>query len=332
MNRFGISFQSDKSIPEYRALADAVADYPFETASIYQDLLFQPPWPGLFQFAERTSSPLVGCAVVNPYLTHPILVAGHLAMLDDMSRGRAYLGVGRGAFLDAIGVAQPRPLRAIRETVEITQRFLSGDREPYDGEIFKASADAYLRFPIPSRRLPVMIGGWGPKTLALAGEIGDMAKVGGCANPDSIATFRGYLDKGAARAGRDPKDVRLMFGTVTVVDRDAAIAESVARQNVAMYVGVTGRMDPGYEMPEDEMKAVESALEKGDETAAGAALSKETLGRFCTYGTPKDIIAHMEHLFDAGLDLFEFGTPHGVDEGDAIRLLGEEVLPHFADR
>lgn len=329
MTGFAISFQGDKAVAEYRELATIVERHDFQTVSVYQDLFFQPPWPALLQFAEITARALVGPAVVNPYLSHPVLVAGHLAMLDEVSRGRAYLGVGRGAFFDAIDVAQPRPLAAIRETVAMVQRFLTGDREPYEGDIFRASADAYLRFPIPNRTLPVLIGGWGPKTLALGGEIADMVKVGGCANPDSASVFRDYIQKGAEKAGRDAASIRLVYGAVTVVDRDARIAETVARRNVAMYVGVAGRLDPAYSVPEDEMSAIETALARGDEDAAAAAISPETLVRFCTFGTPRDIIQHMEKLFDAGVDTFEFGTPHGVNEGDAISLLGEEVLPYF---
>ena len=327
MARFAISFQSDKSIAEYRELAAVVERFDFQAVSVYQDLFFQPPWPALFELAEHTTRPLLGPAVVNPYLSHPVLVAGHLAMLDELSRGRAYLGVGRGAFFEAIRVPQPRPLRAIRETVELVQRFLRGDREPYRGEIFHASEQAYLRFPIPSRELPVLLSGWGPKTVALAGEIADMVKVGGCANPESAPIFREYLKTGALAAGRDPKSIKLVYGAVTVVDHDPRVAELVARRNVAMYVGVTGRLDPTYSPP--EMNAVESALAAGDEDAAAAALTEDTLRRFCTYGTPRDIIAHMETLFEAGVDVFELGTPHGVREADAIRLLGEEVLPYF---
>ena len=96
-----------------------------------------------------------------------------------------------------------------------------------------------------------------------------------------------------------------------------------------MYVGVAGRLDPTYSVPEDEMTAIQTALTRGDEDAAAAAISPETLGRFSTFGTPRDIIKHMEKLFDAGVDTFELGTPHGVNEGDAIRLLGQEVLPYF---
>lgn len=329
MPRFAVSFQSDKSIAEYRELAAIVDRYDFEAVSVYQDLFFQPPWPALLQFAELTSTPLVGPAVVNPYLSHPVLVAGQLAVLDELSRGRAFLGVGRGAFFDAIDVAQPEPLVAIREMVELVQRFLVGDKTPYDGEMFRASADAYLRFPIPNRRLPVLIGGWGPRTLGLAGEIADRVKVGGCANPDSAATFRAYIRRGAEKADRAAEPVRLIYGAVTVVDRDPRIAEIVARRNVAMYIGVAGRLDPAYAVPDDEMKGIETSLARGDNDAAAAAISPETLRRFCVFGTARDIIGRMEQLFDAGVDEFEFGTPHGVNEHDAVRMLGEEVLPYF---
>ena len=96
-----------------------------------------------------------------------------------------------------------------------------------------------------------------------------------------------------------------------------------------MYVGVAGRLDPAYSVPEDEMAAIEAALAHGDEDGAAAAISAETLRRFSTFGTPRDIVKHMEKLFDAGVDTFELGTPPGVNEGDAIRLLGEEVLSYF---
>ena len=204
--RAGISFQSDKSLARYRELAAVVDRYDFATVSVYQDLFFQPPWPALFQFAEGTRRPLLGPAVVNPYLTHPALVAANLALLDQASSGRAYLGVGRGAFFDAIAVPQPRPLRAIRETVALVQRFLEGDRRPYEGEIFHATENAYLRFPIPERRLPVLIGGWGERTARLCGEIGDILKVGGTANPESAPWFRERLDEGARAAGRGDVD------------------------------------------------------------------------------------------------------------------------------
>jgi 5,10-methylenetetrahydromethanopterin reductase len=219
----------------------------------------------------------------------------------------------------------------MREMVEIVQRLLEGSRTPYEGEIFRASEEAYLRFPVPGRRLPVLLGGWGERTVQLAGEIADVLKVGGCADPESASWFRKRLDEGARVAGRDPRAVRLAFGAVTVVDRDRNLAESLARPQVAMYVGVVGRLNPAYSPPDEEMRAVEDALASGDEEGAGRALSLETLRRFSCFGNPDDVALRIRALFDAGVDLFELGTPHGIDELRSIRLLGDEVLPRALD-
>ena len=328
----GISFQSDTTISEYRELAAIVGRYRFETVSVYQDLFYQPPWPALLQLAERVDHGILGPAVVNPYLSHPALIAANLALLDEHSGGRAYLGVGRGAFFEAIQVPQPRPLRAIRECIELTQRLLRGDRTPYEGEIFHASEDAYLRCPIPRRELPVLVGGWGEKTLALGGELADLVKVGGTANPDAAPVFRERVAAGCARAGRPKDSVRLVYGAVTVVDEDGAAAEALARLRVAMYLGVAMRLDPVFAPEPEERRRIESALERDDLEAAAKAASEDTLRRFCVYGTPADVRRQLEGLFDAGVDVFELGTPHGANEAEAIRLLGERVLPHFATR
>jgi len=327
MGRVGIAFQSDKTLAEYRELGSIVDRYDFATASVYQDLFFQSPWPALLQFAEHTKRPLLGPAVVNPYLTHPVLVAANLALLDRTSGGRAYLGVGRGAFFESIGVPQARPLTAIRECVELVQRLLVGERAPYLGEIFQASEQAYLRFPIPARRLPVLIGGWGERIARLGGEIADVFKVGGSASAGSAPWFRERLDEGARRAGRDPSAVKLAFGAVTVVDRDRSRAESIARRKVAMYVAAVARLEPTYPPSAEEIHEIATAIASGNETRAAEALSRETLRRFACFGTPEDIAAHLKELFDAGVDLFELGTPHGEDEGEAVRMLGSEVLP-----
>ena len=329
MGRLGISFQSNKRLSDYAELGALVDRYDFENVVVYEDLFFQPCWPALMQLALHTRRVRLGPSVVNPYTSHPVPIAANLALLDETSKGRAFLGVGRGAFFAPVGLEQPRPLQAIRELVEMVQRLLSGDRTVYRGQIFRADSEAYLRFKIPGRRLPVLIGTWGRKTCGLAGQIADEVKIGGCVNPASAPVFRGYMTAGARAVGRDPAGVRLAYGAVTVVDRDRAVAEALARRQVAMYLLVVGRLDPTYQCSLEEEEAVRRALLAGDEQGAGRAISTETLGRFSCYGTPGDIVRRMGELFDAGVDRFEFGTPHGVDEAEAIRLLGEEVLPEF---
>jgi len=66
----------------------------------------------------------------------------------------------------------------------------------------------------------------------------------------------------------------------------------------------------------------------------GAArdISDELLASFAFAGTPADIIAQTEALIDAGAARVEYGTPHGVSENIGLKLLGEKVVPAFAER
>ncbi len=122
---------------------------------------------------------------------------------------------------------------------------------------------------------------------------GNVIKVGGSANPGIVSWFRERLDEGARGAGRDPK------------------AEAIARREVAMYIPAVAGLEPVAPLTPAEIRE----------------LSLETLKRFAVFGTPEDVAAQLKELFDAGVDRFELGTPHGENEREAVRMLGEEVLP-----
>ena len=55
----------------------------------------------------------LGPAALNPFTLHPYEIADQIAMLDSVSAGRAYLGLAKGAWLDRLGIHEPRPLRAM---------------------------------------------------------------------------------------------------------------------------------------------------------------------------------------------------------------------------
>jgi 5,10-methylenetetrahydromethanopterin reductase len=135
--------------------------------------------------------------------------------------------------------------------------------------------------------------------------------------------------RGARRAGRDPRDVGIVVGAVTVVHEDRAVAEALARREVAMYLPVVMGLDPTLDVEESEVAAVEAAVARDDVEAAATALSRPVLQKLARYGMPADVIAQIEAFAAAGVSRVEFGTPHGPDEAAAIRLLGERVLPHF---
>lgn len=328
--KLSIAFQTNKQLAHYAELAELVERYAFDTITLYEDLMFQPAWQPLLVMAQHTRRVRLGPAIVSPYLRHPAVIAGEFALLNEAARGRAYLGLGRGAFLEALAMEQPRPIATVRETIEMVRRLLQGARHPYEGEIFQATENAYLRWEPPYRELPILIGTWGPKMAALAGRVAQEVKVGGCWNPDFVPLMRNYIARGVREAGREEGDVGIVLGAVTVVSEDRAEAEALARREVAMYLPVVIRLDPTLQVEEGERQAVEAAIARGDEAGVAAAIGNATLRRLACFGTPEDIIAQIETLAQAGVSRVEFGTPHGRDEAAAIQLLGERVAPYFA--
>jgi 5,10-methylenetetrahydromethanopterin reductase len=305
----GLGFQSNMAPPAYGRLATMAEAYGFDVMTVFSDLMYQPPILPLLVAAQNTSTIRLGPSCLNPFTLHPVEIAGQMATLDLASNGRAYLGLARGAWLDAAGIAPARPVRALREAAEIVRLLLARDQRGFQGEVFSLAPGTSLQYEVARPRMPLLIGTWSPKTAALAGEIADEVKIGGSANPAMVRRMRELVDVGTTRAGRSPDEIGIVVGAVTVVAQDGEAARRLARSRVKMYVDVVGRLDP---------TTAEST---------GGEISDEALDRFAMAGTPEQVAAQAQALLDAGASRVEFGSPHGLTEEDGVRLLGERVLP-----
>ena len=261
--RVGIAFQGDKRPGEYAELARLVDGYGFDVVSVYNDLLYQPALGPLLWMAPHLARATLGPAALNPYTAHPIEIAGQVALLDLATDGRAYLGLARGAWLDALGIEQARPLATLREAMLLVCHLLAGRREPFVGDVFGLVADATLRYAPVRAHVPLTLGTWGLRTARLAGAHADEVKVGGSTNPALVGHLRPALDAGAADVGRAPGKVGVCLGAVTVVDEDRAAARARARSEVALYLPVVARLDPTIDDPE-WLARIESAAARGD--------------------------------------------------------------------
>jgi 5,10-methylenetetrahydromethanopterin reductase len=262
--------------------------------SVFHDLLFQPAIAPLLLMARETERVRLGPAALNPYTLHPVEIAGQVAALDAASRGRAYLGLVQGSWLDRLGIEPRKPLTALRETVEIVRRLLAGDTSGYEGSLFTLEAGAGLQYEPYRLEVPLMIGTWRPRAASFAGEVASELKIGGCANPDMVGLMREWI-------GND--DVGIVVGAVTVVDEDGRAARERARKEVELYLPVVGELDPTLE-------GAEPPLEK-----------------FTFAGTPEEVAAQAQELFDAGVHRVEFGTPQGLTTAGGVDLLARRVLP-----
>ena len=180
------------------------------------------------------------------------------------------------------------------------RKLFAGDRSGFAGERFTLAPGLGFRSPPLRPEVPLLLGTWGRRTAAFAGEArAAELKLGGSANPELVPVVREWI-------GSD--DVGIVLGAVTVVDEDGAAARARARAEVALYLPVVARRDPTLELgPDDE----------------------PPLDRFVFAGTPDEVIRHAERAFAAGAARIEFGTPTGLTTARGVELLAERVLPHF---
>jgi 5,10-methylenetetrahydromethanopterin reductase len=326
MNReISIAFQTDKTTAQYVALAKLVNQYDFDAVTVYCDAPYHPPYGPLMLMAPHIERARVGAAAVSPSRIHPIDIAAQTALLSELARGGVYVGIARGAWLADHAIAEQRPaLQTIREAVDIVRYMLAGRRGGYQGQVYRLAPHVRAPYPLPDRPIPVLIGTWGKRLAALAGEIADEVKIGGSANPDIVPVMRDYIAASAAPAGRD---VGIVLGAVSVVDDDRERARYAARRAVALYLPVVAGLDPTVTVEPALIERLQTLANQGDWDTAARLISDDVLERFAFSGNAHDLIDHAGRLFDAGASRIEFGTPHGLNSAAGIKILGERVIP-----
>jgi 5,10-methylenetetrahydromethanopterin reductase len=333
MSQISIAFQTNKTPAQYIALAQLVNQYDFDAVSVYCDAPFHPSYGPLLLMAPHIQRARIGPAAVSPARIAPIDMAAETALLAQVAQGGVYLGIARGAWLADHGIRESdRPIQAIREAIEIMRLLLSGESGGYNGQVFQIAPHVRAPYPLPEQPIPIMIGSWGKKLCALAGEIADEVKVGGSANPDIVPVIQRYIAAGEQRAGRPTGTVGVAVGAVSVIDEDREQAREQARRAVSLYLPVVAPLDPTVQVEPELIERLQTLVNQHDEAGAARLISDDLLERFAFAGNAADIIRQAEGLFAAGASRVEFGTPHGLISENGIRILGEQVIPALKNR
>ncbi len=174
----------------------------------------------------RTRSLLVGHLVLCDSLRHPAVLARQATSLDHASGGRFELGIGWGsvpAELVAFGVSTDEPrerVARLAESLDVIRALWSGDPVTYEGRFFRLR-DAQQR-PVPTRPIPVVVGGVGPRTLELVRRHADWWNV--------PMHELDKLDERKSRVGDARVSVQTMVALVPSEAERAAVTESIARR------------------------------------------------------------------------------------------------------
>ncbi|MFI1017846.1 LLM class flavin-dependent oxidoreductase [Streptomyces sp. NPDC020965] len=190
-----------------------VQDHPYQPA-------FLDTWTLLSHLAALTERATLFPHVANLPLRPPAILARSAATLDILSGGRAELGIGAGAFWDAIvSLGGPRrtpgeAVAALAEAVDVIRALWTpGPGAEFHGDHY--SLDGARPGPFPAHPIGVWIGSYKRRMLELTGRTGDgWLPSSMYAPPSELAGMSRTIDEAARAAGRDPGEVRRIY-TVT---------------------------------------------------------------------------------------------------------------------
>jgi alkanesulfonate monooxygenase SsuD/methylene tetrahydromethanopterin reductase-like flavin-dependent oxidoreductase (luciferase family) len=182
--------------------------------------------------AAHTSRISVASRVLAVPFRRPALVAKAAASLDALSGGRFILGLGGGyddAEIAALGGPVPSArakVDGLAEAVRIIRGAWTEDGFGYAGAHY--SVRDLTMEPKPGRRVPVWMGTFGPRALAVTGALADgWIPSLGFADPADLPAMRHRIDEAARAAGRDPAEIRGVFNVNIRVDPGAAARDDI---------------------------------------------------------------------------------------------------------
>jgi len=291
--------------------------------------------------ALNTRTVKLGPCVSDPFTRIPAMLAVAIASLDELSGGRAVLGLGAGGSGFAqLHLERKHVNQAIREAIVMIKALLAGDVVNFDGQLFKLT-DAQLKFTA-RRDIPIYLATRSPMNLELAGELADGALIATYVSKDQLKFAVDRVRAGAEKAGRKLEDVKLISWVYTSISDDGHQAVENVRYFVTQAIINTApdaypTILAGFH---PDLPAFLSKCRDGGREGIEAAykdrtyMTEDVIKRFSVAGTAEDCVAKIKEISSFGIDdiwLRCFSAPRSEIEHEKVIVpFAEKVMPAFA--
>jgi len=252
---------------------------------------------------QRTDDVGVGIGVASVFSRTPALLGMSAVTLDHLSGGRALLGLGVSSppLVESWhGLAFERPLRRMREAIEIVRQVTNGGTVEYEGAVFDIGP--YRMRLDPLGEVPLLNAAISRTNRRLTGEFAD----GWLPGFTPLSAFPGNLEdvqSSARNAGRDPAAITAAPWVPMAVHEDPERAEYLARYLLAqeMAMGYNEQVNE-YDFGDAPDRAFER-FRSGDREGAAEAVSAEMLDELAIHGTESTVHEGIAAWHDAGADV-----------------------------
>ena len=229
----GVLLFADFSLTELARLGRCCEDLGYRSLW-YTDIRFgRECYLGLSAVASATSRILLGPGVTDPYTRHPAITAASIATLDELSAGRAVLGLGAGGQgFGELGIERRLPVAALRETVEIVRALLRGERVEYEGKVVSLDNGRLTFEPVRSE-IPIYFATHGAQISRLAGKVADGVLIANTLLPRMLQFYMDRIAEGLRGAGREQQGFNFGLRIEACISGDYDAAFAVMRRRMA---------------------------------------------------------------------------------------------------
>jgi len=282
----------------------------------------------------------IGQGVSYPVALHPSAIASAAASIDEISGGRAFLGIGAGGAGAVSMGLKPSPLKNLRNAVEFIRKYMVGEEAEFKGVRMQSE---WIKQPVP-----IYMAAAGPRSLQLAGEISDGIMITG-AHPELLKWRLEQIERGAERIGRDPSEIDIWARALCCISESKEAARRETSSYAAMvakdtYLSVFSRKTPeGSDLMErleklepgivNEFKTVYENFGpyQNERTDAPHAqfVTQRLIDMTMLTGTPEDVCEAIEKIGELGIKTISCVMFSIIDQKGMMRLIADKVMPHF---
>ena len=329
----GVLLFADFSLTELARLGRCCEDLGYRSLW-YTDIRFgRECYLGLSAVASATSRILLGPGVTDPYTRHPAITAASIATLDELSAGRAVLGLGAGGQgFGELGIERRLPVAALRETVEIVRALLRGERVEYEGKVVSLGNGRLTFEPVRSE-IPIYFATHGAQISRLAGKVADGVLIANTLLPRMLQFYMDRIAEGLRGAGRERQgfDFGLRIEACISGDYDAAFAvmrRRMASRLIGQYPHWEYLKELGVAMPP---AFVEIAAKKDARLTdeAASVMPRELVEHTVLAGDAQRVAEQLARVMRPEIGSLTI-RPHaapGEPLDEVIRAFAEDVMP-----
>jgi probable F420-dependent oxidoreductase len=334
MLTFGVTALPD---PPYTRLVEVFQNGErngFENGWTYDShILWQDSYATLPIAAVQTEKIKLGHCVTNPGIRDPTITASWYATLQDVSNGRAVMGIGRGDSSRRVVGLKPVKVDEFERRLVMIKDLMNGRTVEWNGKELELE---WVREELPD--IPMHVAGYGPRALGVAGRVGDGVIIQ-LADPQIIQWIMGTARKAAEEAGRDPAALKCIVCAPSHVTDDLAEAREQVRWFPAMVSNHVMDLVERYGEDSDEIPRALTDFVKArkfydysEHSRVGAKhgefVTDEICDRFCVLGNTDQITEKLRELEGIGVDQFDiYLMTERADE--TLAAYGSDVIPQF---